>query len=257
MTITRSILLGAALTLLIPSLAWAAEAETATIEPGGTQLEFKYSDVRNSRDAAVTTRVAATPFLARIGLTGNAELRIETEGHARESSRQRAGSPKTTFAGVTDTSIGVRWRIVDADEKANLPTIASLLILGLPTGDTPFRGDGVSTNIKVAAEWSFNKDASIGVMPGLLRERNGAGSWYVAPTFAVTVGKNWTNTWRTVIEWVSPRLTSKKNGGSIATLNLGSTYSLTDSVELEAVYLRGITKETADRAFLVGVNIKF
>jgi Putative MetA-pathway of phenol degradation len=237
--------------------AWAAEAETATIDKGGAQLEFKVGESRNDRDADFSTRVRTTPFLARIGIASNAEIRIETEGRAKVTEKLRRTGQQASISGNADTSIGARWRPYDADEKTGAPAIAGVLVFGLPTGSKNFKGDGVSTNLKIAAEWALGKDASIGVMPGIVREKNVDGKWYAAPTFAVTLGKNWTPAWRSTVELVSPRLTSKKNGGNEATFNFGNTYSLNDNFELELVYLRGLTNETAENSILFGVNIKF
>ncbi len=247
----------AALAATAINTAFAAEAETGTIDKGGAQLEFKMGLTRYDRDADVSLRERATPFLARIGLGNNAELRIETPGSIRSVGTLRSNGSKTTISGMGDTSVGVRWRQTDMDEKAGTPAVAWMLTFGLPTGKAPFKGDGTSTNLKVAAEWNLGNDVSLGIMPGILREKNGDGKWYAAPNFAVTLGKNWTPAFRTTAEIVAPRLTSKTNGGNEATFNFGSTYSLNDNVELEAVYLRGLTNNTAESSFVFGVNVKF
>jgi hypothetical protein len=56
---------------------------------------------------------------------------------------------------------------------------------------------------------------------------------------------------------VAPQITSRRNGGSVATFNVGATYGLNDSFELEAVYLRGLNRNTPDHALVFGVNVKF
>jgi hypothetical protein len=103
----------------------------------------------------------------------------------------------------------------------------------------------------------LGSEASIGIMPGLLRQKNVDGNWFVAPSIAITVGKSWTPAWRTTAELVAPRLASKKNGGNEITFNLGNAYTIDDHVELEAVYLRGLTRQTDNNAIVFGVNIKF
>jgi hypothetical protein len=72
----------------------------------------------------------------------------------------------------------------------------------------------------------LGNEASIGVMPGLLRQKNVDGNWFVAPSIAIAVGKSWTRAWRTTAELVAPRLASKKNGGNEITFDLGNGYGL-------------------------------
>jgi Putative MetA-pathway of phenol degradation len=247
----------AALAASAANSVFAAEAETGTIDKGGAQLEFKMGLTRYDRDADISLRERSTPFLARIGLGNNAELRIETPGSIRSVGTLRSNGAKATITGTGDTSVGVRWRQTDMDEKAGTPALAWMFTVGLPTGKAPFKGDGTSTNLKVAAEWNLGNDASLGIMPGILREKNGDGKWYAAPNFAVTLGKNWTPAFRTTVELVAPRLTTKANGGNEATFNFGNTYSINDNIELEAVYLRGLTSNTAESSFVFGVNVKF
>jgi Putative MetA-pathway of phenol degradation len=237
--------------------AWAAEAEASTINVGGAQLEFKLSETRDDRDATVSVRERATPFLARIGIASNAELRIETDGRTTVTETERATGAKISTQGYADATIGVRWRYQDGDEKKNTPAIAVQAAVGVPSGTSVLRAGSVATTIKLIAEWDLGNDASIGIMPGLLHERNAVGQWYTAPSIALTLGKNWTPKFRTTVELVAPRLSSVDNGGNEATANLGATYTLSDNFELEAVYLRGITKTTPESSFLFGVNIKF
>jgi hypothetical protein len=253
----RICFLALAITAMASSHVFAAEAETSTMEPGTAQLEFKLGENRNSRDADFTSRVRSTPFLARIGIASNAELRIETAGNVRASATELTTGFTQSVSGTADTSIGARWRPIDADEKRGSPAIAFMLTFGLPTGSRAFKTDGFSTALKVASEWQLGNDASIAVMPGLLREKNAAGNWFVAPSFAITAGKSWTPAWRTTFELVAPRLASSKNGGNEITFNLGNTYTINDRVELEAVYLRGLTNQTDNHAIVFGVNIKF
>ena len=250
-------LLAMALTALASSHVFAAEAETSTIELGTAQLELKLGEGRNSRDADFTRRVRTTPFLARIGIASNAELRIETDGHVSTRATERTTGFTQSASGTADTSIGARWRPFDADEKTGSPAIAFMFTVGLPTGSRAFKADGISTALKVAGEWQLGNDASIAVMPGLLREKNAAGTGFVAPSLAITAGKSWTPAWRTTVELVAPRLASSKNGGNEITFNFGNTYTINDRVEVEAVYLRGLTNQTDNHAIVFGVNMKF
>ena len=231
---------------MTPSV-YAAEAETNVMGAGNTQLEFKLGVVR---DTASDTRVRFTPFLARLGITESVELRLSADG------RVVSKSAGVTTKGWADANIGLRWQQSALDEKAGTAGVAWQFDVGIPTGTQAFSSDKVASSAKVAAEWAFANDMSLGVMPGLSRQHNGT-DWYVAPSLAITLGKNWTPQLRTVAELVAPQLTSRSNGGNVATFNLGATYSLSDTFELEAVYLRGLTSNTPDHTLVFGVNVKF
>ena len=93
----------AALAATVINTAFAAEAETGTIDKGGAQLEFKMGLTRYDRDPDISLRERSTPFLARIGLGNNAELRIETPGAIRSVGTLRSNGSKATISGMGDT----------------------------------------------------------------------------------------------------------------------------------------------------------
>jgi Putative MetA-pathway of phenol degradation len=235
----------------------AAQAETDTIEAGGAQLEFKLGYTRDDQDPLVSSSERTFPYLARIGLTRVAELRIETDSRVSMTETEAATGARTRTSGWADASLGIRWRSHDADERTGRPSIAWTLALAAPTGSSAFRGDDVATTLAAAAEWTYAGDVSLGVMPGLLHARNGARGWFVAPSAALTLGKGWTSRFRTTVELVASQLTSSANGGNEATVNLGATYAVTDMFELEAEFLRGITQSTPESSVVFGVNLRF
>lgn len=190
------------------------------------------------------------PFLARIGLTDTLELRLGSD--VRISSQ----ADGVTTQGWADTSVALRYRLQELDDKTNTAGMALQLEQGLPTGSAAFRADGGRTALKFAYERALPDNMSIGVMPGVVRQRNADGAWFVAPSLAITLGKNWTPVFRTTAEIVAPQITSTANGGKVATANLGATYRLTEMFELEVGYARGLTKNTPDHSAVVGLNIK-
>lgn len=238
----------ASLLLGMAQSVWAAEAETDVIGQGSAQFEVKLAF---SRDKASDQRERATPLLARVGLSDSLELRLATDG------RLRTDSAGISSSGWSDVAVGLRGRLQEATEGTGAPSLAWQLELGLPTGSGEFRAPSTSVALKFAAEWGLADDWSVAVMPGLLRQRNEHNDWYLAPSMALTLGKGWGPDLRTVVELVAPQLTSKVNGGHVVNLNIGLTYRLTDKVEWESVYTRGLTQYTPDHALLMGFNFKF
>ena len=229
-------------------MATAAEAETDVMGKGNTQLEFKLGV---SRDRVAAFHESSTPFVARIGVSETAEIRVVTGGYLKSK------VDGVTTSGMADTNLGLRLRLQETDEKTGKVGLAVQLEQGLPTGATAFRAVGGSTALKFTATWALPEDISIGVQPGIVRVRNDESNWYVAPSMSLTVAKSWSPKLRTVAELIAPQITSQKNGGNEAYFALGATYSLTDMFELEATYARSLNKNAPQNNFAAGVNVKF
>lgn len=228
--------------------AQAAEAETDVMGTGNTQLEFKLG---LSRDLGTSYRESATPFVARIGVSEAVEIRVVTNGYLKSK------VDGTTTKGMSDTNLGMRYRLQEMDEKTGKLGMAMQLEQGLPTGASAFRAVGGSTAAKFTATWALPQDMSMGVQPGLLRVRNEAGRWYVAPSVSVTLAKSWTPQIRTVLELIAPQISSAANGGNIVYAATGATYSLTDMFELEATYAHALNANAPKNNLAAGLNIKF
>jgi Putative MetA-pathway of phenol degradation len=235
-----------ALCVLTGQTVQAAEAETDVMEAGKMQLEFKAAWMR---DAATDSRERSTPFLARIGLNDTMELRLGTEGRVRSTT---AGQ---STQGWADVNIGLRIHTHSHDSGS--PESAWQLEVGLPTGSSTFKAPSASYAVKYAVEWAFSETASIAIMPGLTRQRNASNRWYNAPYFAVTAGKNWTPDLRMVVELVGEQFASPANGGNIAAFKLGGVSALTEHLELETVYTRGLNSHSPRHGLELSLNVKF
>lgn len=229
-------------------MATAAEAESDVMGKGNTQLEFKLG---TSRDRVASFHESSTPFVARIGVSDVAEIRVVTSGYLKSK------VDGVTTSGMSDINLGLRYRTQELDEKTGAIGMAWQLEQGLPTGAAAFRSSGGSTAVKFTAEMALPSDMSFGIQPGLIRIKNEDGKWYVAPSLSLTLGKNWTSKMRSVVELIAPQVTSKTNGGNLTFVNFGTTYRLTDMFELEAVYARSLNKNAPENNFAAGVNVKF
>lgn len=113
------------------------------------------------------------------------------------------------------------------------------------------------TEGRTVAEWELPNDFSLGIMPGLLRDTNDAGKHFTAGIFAVTLGKGWTDNFRTFIEVAGQQLTSNKNGGSVVTYDAGMAYLLSPTMQIDTAISIGVNDHTPDRLWTVGFSIKF
>ena len=224
------------------------------VGPGHWQIETGLSKERDS-SAGAQTRTRTTPTLLRIGLTEALELRFESDGRTSVQTTDSFGTSRET--GWSDASLGFKWRMQEGDAEKGTPGIAWLAHFDIDSGSSAFRGSGVRPSLRVVAEWDLPHDMSVGVMPGIALDSRPDGHRFASGILAVTLGKAWTPRWRTYVEIAGQQLASRRNGGSVVTLDTGLTYLVNDAFQLDLSLQRGITRESPDFAWGVGASIRF
>jgi hypothetical protein len=243
----------------------AAEESIATDRPdyvessgvvgkGRFQIETSVAFDRTSRDG-LRTRVHSSPTLFRLGVSDNLELRLETEGALRQRVDGAGGS--TAESGYADLHVGVKWHTHEGDEASGLPGVAWLLHLDMATGTRAFRGQGQRPSLRMVAEWTLAGGYSVGMMPGLMLDRNEQGQRFLSGIFAVVAGKSLTEQTRGFVELSGRQLASAKNGGHVVTLDAGLAHLLSNSTQVDAAVSRGINKNSPDLAWTIGVSVRF
>jgi len=211
---------------------------------GRLQLETSLL-LERDRNLEGLERSLATPTLLRLGARDNLELRLETDGRIDV----RGGE-----SGYADTSLGIKWHAMDA--RGRLPSVGVLLHAELPGGSRPFRGSGVRPSLRVVGEWELQGGMSLGVMPGLGRERDDAGRRATYGILGVVLGKEINRRLRGFAELALPRIARGRHGGTQASFDLGAAWLLSDTCQLDAMLSRGLNGRTPDAALTVGLSFK-
>lgn len=223
---------------------------------GHVQIETGFQSEREAANG-IRTRTRTTPTLLRIGLNDALEFRAETDGLTLARSTDSALGASSTQRGWADVSLGLKWRTQDGDEDKGTPSMAWLVHADLDTGSAAFRGQGVRPSLRFVAEWELAHEVSVGVMPGIVLDRNAAGKRFVSSMFAVTVSKGWTREWHTFVELAGQQFAARRNGGSLVSVDAGATYLVNDSLQLDVSFARGLTRETPDFQWGVGASFRF
>jgi hypothetical protein len=250
---------------MLPAFAIAVEDEIATDRPdfvessnvvgnGRFQIETSFAGDRNKADG-VKERGYATPTLLRYGIGDNWEVRLETDGRIRTTSTDIASGARLTEKGYGDVSLGVKWHVADAQGAS--PSMGLLAHVDLDTGSAPFRAPGKGGSLRLAAEWEFADDWSLGVMPGLAWLPNDNGDRHTTGIFGIVVGKGWTDALRTFVEYSDQRIARARDGGTVSTFDVGVAYLLTNSVQIDTALSRGLNSRTPDWSWTVGLSMKF
>lgn len=221
---------------------------------GRFQLETGLTSGRHSQDG-VTVRTLTTPTLFRYGIGETTELRLETDGRTHERTGDRVDGTSTTQRGWSDLSFGVKWHVLDG--KDSTPGVAWLLHVDTATGSRAFRGAGLRPSLRAAIEWDLPEEFSLGVMPGVFVDRNGDGKRFAGGILAVTLGREWSPRWHSFIELAGQQLTSRRNGGSVVTLDAGLAFVATPTLQFDIEVARGLSDAATDFQSGLGVSIKF
>lgn len=253
------------LLLALPGLARADDETIATDRPdfvessdvvgkGRVQIETSLAWARD-RQGGLKTRETSTPTLLRLGIAEAWELRLETDGRMRL--RTDDGGVRTRESGWSDLSFGLKWHQRDGDEAAGTPGLGWLFHLDADTGSGAFRGQGVRPSLRLAAEWEFAGGWSLGVMPGLYRDRDESGRHFTGGILAATLGKSLSERTRMFVELSGEQLAAARHGGSVVTMDTGVTYLLTRDMQVDAALSRGLNRNAPDWAWTVGFSTRF
>ena len=225
-----------------------------TVGEGRWQIETSVAYERDS-NAGVKTTTFTTPSLLRYGFAPTWELRVESDGHTRQKTRDSVASTTTSERGASQTSVGLKWHTHDGDDT--LPAIAWLLHADLETGSRAFRGQGVRPSLRTVFEWELPPDFSVGLMPGVIYDTTETHRRHAAGILAVVLGKSWTERFRTFVEISGQRIASSRDGGSTVTYDAGAAYLLSNDVQLDTAISWGANRNTPDFFWTVGLSVRF
>lgn len=222
-----------------------------TVGKGWAQIETSVA-FEKDKQRGTTTYTASTPTLLRYGISENVELRLESEGytHARVS---EAGETDRAH-GWADLSLGVKWHLHDG--AGMKPSTAILLHADLDSGSSEFRGEGVRPSLRAVMEWELPNDWSLGVMPGVILDKDEEGR-YTAGILGVVAGKGLSDNLRVFGELEVSQIASSEHGGTVASWTAGTAYLLGKHMQLDAALSFAANHRAPDAAATIGFSIKF
>lgn len=225
------------------------------VDKGRVQIETSLAIERNNANGS-KDRTFSTPTLFRFGIAEDYELRLETDGYIRARSEDTATGVSQTQKGYGDLSVGVKWHAMDAKDGA--PSLGFLLHMDLDTGSSHFKGQGARPSLRMVAEWELPHEMSLGVMPGLIWDKDAASNKrFVAGMLGIVLGKAWTKQFRSFVEVAMPQLAHSENGGKIATLDIGCAWALSDDLQIDTAMSKKLTNRTPNFSWTVGLSRRF
>lgn len=232
---------------------------SSVVGKGRVQVETSVAYQRQRQDGGVRERATSTPTLLRFGVSDSVEVRLETEGWQHQWRRGGADSNED-LNGMADSAFSVKWHVRDGGpEGSGVPALGLLLDAAVPSGAVRARepgSAGVRPTLRGVAEWELDDELSLGVMPGLVRDRNDKGQRYTGALFAVSLEKAWSPRWHGFIELAAPRIARGRDGGSQLSFDFGGAYLVNKDVQVDAGVFRGLNRNTPDWSIGLGLSFR-
>jgi hypothetical protein len=203
------------------------------------------------------TRTLATPTLLRLGVTDKVELQLETDGRVRTRETDLETQITVHAHGYADTAIAIKWQTHEDNADKGEPGIGWVFQAMLPSGSRAFRGRAVRSAVIGAFEWDLPNDMALGANAGVAYDNSDTGKRFFSGTLGAGLSKHLTDRLPIAAEIVAQQIARKKYGGNVAIVDLGMTYLLTKSVQVDALVGRGLTSESPKYLFTVGISARF
>lgn len=223
------------------------------VGPGRMQIETSVAYQRDTQGGEVA-RVLAVPTLLRIGLGESWEARAETDGWLSQRVEDGSGQ-QTDTTGFSDVALGVKYHLPGTGPFD--ASSALLLHVDLATGAKPFRGDGARPSLRYVAEWEIADQCSLGVMPGLAYQTDGAGQRYLSGIAGITVAYAWTERFRSFVELAAEEWAAGDHADTQLSLDTGVAYLVSNDLQLDAALYSGLNRHTPDTTGTLGVSFRW
>lgn len=210
-----------------------------TVGKGRVQLETGFLQSKEER---------STPLLLRVGVLDDVELRFETDG--RITDRIDPARPH----GWGDLGLSAKWQLREGE--GGTPSVGVIGQFDFASGSHGFRGEGTRPSLRMPVEWELPHDLTLGMMPGLYRDRDEDGRHFTTGMFGMTLAKGLGERAYVFVELATPRIARTRDGGSTASFDFGGGYSPTRDLHFDAGIVLGLNHRTPDLAFTVGLSVR-
>ena len=181
---------------------------------------------------------------ARLAVPVNAsqtmELRAATASSTFEPPLESANDRLRRLHGFSDISLGAQWRVRGGD-AGWLPGVAWLADVETTMGSPAFRDRDVRPSLRATAQWELPQQMTLGVMPGLYRDRGDDGKHFAAGVLAVTLGKSWTPRLQSFVELAGQTLSRSQSDASLLDVDTGIAFVASKTLQVDMVVSRSLS----------------
>ncbi len=198
-------------------------------------------------------RATSLVALFRYGIGDSFELRLG--GPLYTETRVELGPFEDTNSGYGDLEVGAKWHLLD--NEGGLPSFALIPSVILPTGEEGFSAEDPIYQLNAMAEWTLANGWGIGALGGVLNGPSGDDDRYFQETFALAAGRSLPSpSWSAYGEAVY--VTTDLEGAADSSFaGAGIKYLLSNDVQLDLSFDRGLTDNSPDWLFGFGLAARF
>jgi hypothetical protein len=167
-------------------------------------------------------------------------LRAASAGPADEPPLESADDRLRRLRGFSDVSLGAQWRVRGGD-AGWLPGVAWLADVEATMGSPAFRDRNFRPSLRATAQWQLPRQMTLGVMPGVYRDRGDDGHHFAAGVLAVTLGKSWTPRLQTFVELAGQCLSRSQADSSLVNLDTGLAFVASRTLQVDMVVSRSLS----------------
>jgi hypothetical protein len=168
------------------------------------------------------------------------QLRAAAANPADELPLETANDRLRRLRGFSDVSLGAQWRVRGGD-AGWLPGVAWLADVETTMGSPAFRDRNFRPSLRATAQWELPQQLSLGVMPGVYRDRGDDGRHFAAGVLAVTLGKSWTPRLQSFVELAGQRLTRTQADSSLLNVDTGVAFVASKTLQVDMVVSRSLS----------------
>jgi len=192
----------------------------------------------------VEIRSTSVVGLVRYGVSENFELRLG--GPIYTETR--------TDSGYGDLEVGAKWHLVDNQDGR--PSFALIPSVILPTGEDGFTADDPVYQLNAMAEWTLESGWGISALGGYLNGPSGDDR-YNQEILAFGAGRSLPSPAWSAYGEVAYVTTDAQGASDASFAGGGLKYLVSDDVQLDVSFDRGLTGDSPDWLFGLGLAARF
>jgi hypothetical protein len=223
-----------------------------TVKRHVLQIEIGIPSVTIVNGDSTDFRSTSLAGLVRYGLTDKFELRLGSPVYTE--TRVTSGGFRSMDHGFGDVEVGAKWHLLDgAGARPSFALIPSVIV---PVGEKGFSAERPVYQLNAMAEWALTKDWSAGALAGYLNGPAESGR-YGQETFAVSLGRSLPSPKWSAYGEAAYIVTNLDGAGDSSFLGGGVKYLVSNDLQFDLSFDRGLTADSPDWLFGLGLSARF
>lgn len=223
-----------------------------TVGRGVFQTELGLPQVTLTESGGTRFRTTSLAALLRYGIGDSFELRLGSPVYTK--THIDFGAFDDSASGYGDLEVGAKWHLLD--NHGGQPSFALIPSVILPTGEDGFTADDPVYQLNAMSEWTLANGWGIGALAGVLNGPSG-GDRYYQETFALAAGRSLPSPAWSAYGEVAYVATDLDGAADSAFAGGGVKYLVSNDVQLDLSFDRGLTDDSPDWLLGLGLSARF